>query len=141
MDQSFRLRFELALLLEDYGVTFEYLPRKKNVAAVADALSRLDIDSLKIQEEEEEEEEVLTLLSGSGNSISNIKSIIPIHTALIFKEQAKVKEPGLRERAYTSLITQYKILKGMILFDTKKSNKIYIPQSFRQRTMSTVLVP
>jgi hypothetical protein len=38
------------------------------VVTVADALSRLDIDSLKIQEEE-----VLTLLSGSeNNSISNI---------------------------------------------------------------------
>jgi hypothetical protein len=57
------------LLLEEYGVTFEYLPGKKNVYTVADALSRLDIDSLKIQEEE-----VLTLLSGSENkSISNIK--------------------------------------------------------------------
>jgi hypothetical protein len=55
------------LLLEEYGVTFEYLPGKKNV--VANALSRLDIDSLKIQEEE-----VLTLLSGSeNNSLSNIK--------------------------------------------------------------------
>jgi hypothetical protein len=47
----------LILLLEEYGVTFEYLPGKKN--AVADSLSRLDIDSLKVQEEE-----VLTLLSG-----------------------------------------------------------------------------
>jgi hypothetical protein len=48
------------LLLEEYGVTFEYLLVKtqKNVANVADALSRLDIDSLKIQEDE-----VLTLLS------------------------------------------------------------------------------
>jgi hypothetical protein len=63
-----------------------------------------------------------------------------MHTALIFKEQAKVKEPGLRERAYTNLITQYKILKGMIFFATKKSKKIYIPQSLRQRTMSNVLV-
>jgi hypothetical protein len=79
------------LLLEEYGVTFEYLPGKKNV--VADALSHLDIDSLKIQEEE-----VLTLLSGSeNNSISNIKLTIPMHTALIFKEQAKVK--GLKEKA------------------------------------------
>jgi hypothetical protein len=55
------------LALEEYGVIFEYLSGKKNV--VADASSRLDIDSLKIQEEE-----VLTLLSGSeNNSISNIK--------------------------------------------------------------------
>jgi hypothetical protein len=58
------LRTCCILLLEEYGRTFEYLPRKKNVVAVA--LSRLDIDSLKIQEEE-----VLTLLSVSeNNSIS-----------------------------------------------------------------------
>jgi hypothetical protein len=58
------------------------------VAVVANALSRLKIDSLKIQEEE-----VLTLLSGSENSdISNIQLTISMHTALIFKEQAKVKE-------------------------------------------------
>jgi hypothetical protein len=38
------------LLLEEYGVTFEYLRGKKNVATVADALSHLDIDSLNIQE-------------------------------------------------------------------------------------------
>jgi hypothetical protein len=57
------------LLLEEHEVTFEYLPGKKNV--LADNLSRLDIDSLKIQEETEE---VLTLLSGSeNNSISNSK--------------------------------------------------------------------
>jgi hypothetical protein len=89
------LRSYWLLLLEEYGVIFEYLPGKiqKNVAAVADALSCLDIDSLKIQEEEE----VLTLLSGSeNNSISNIKLTIPMHTALILKEQAKVK--GLREK-------------------------------------------
>jgi hypothetical protein len=71
-------------------LTFEYLPRIKNVAG--DALSRLDIYGLNIHEEE-----VLTLLSGSEkNIISNIK--FPIHTALIFKEQAKVKEPELREK-------------------------------------------
>jgi hypothetical protein len=40
---------------------------------------------------------VLTLLSGSeNNSISNIK--LTMHTALIFKEQAKVKEPRLTEK-------------------------------------------
>jgi predicted RNase H-like HicB family nuclease len=51
--------------------------------------------SLKVQEEEE----VLKLLSESENSIiSNIKSVISMHTALIFKEQAKVKEPRLREK-------------------------------------------
>jgi hypothetical protein len=71
------------VLLEGYGVSFEYLPGKKlkNVEIVADALSRLDIDSLKIQEEE-----LLTLLSGSEiNSISNIKWTIPMHNALIFR--------------------------------------------------------
>jgi hypothetical protein len=50
------------------------------VRSVADALSHLGIDSLKIQEEE-----VLTLLSGSeNNNISNIK--FSMHTALIFKD-------------------------------------------------------
>jgi hypothetical protein len=34
------------LVLEEYGVKFEYLPGKKSV--IVDALSRLDIDSLKI---------------------------------------------------------------------------------------------
>jgi hypothetical protein len=59
------------LLLEEYGVTFEYLPGKKDETVVVDALNRLDIDDLKIQEETQE---VLTLLSGSvNNSISNIK--------------------------------------------------------------------
>jgi hypothetical protein len=56
------------------------------VVSIADALSRLDIYSLKIQEYKGE---VLTLLSGSeNNSIRNIKLTIPLHTALIFKEQA-----------------------------------------------------
>jgi hypothetical protein len=82
----------LSLLPDKYGVTFDYLPGKIQKNVVADALSCLDIDSLKIQEEE-----VLILLSGSeNNSISNIKLTSPMHTALIFKEQAKVK--GLREK-------------------------------------------
>jgi hypothetical protein len=86
------------LVVEEYRVTFEYLPGKvqKNVGTVADALSRLDIDSLNIQEENEE---VLTLLSGSeNNNISNIKLTTLMHTALIFKEQSKVKEQELREK-------------------------------------------
>jgi hypothetical protein len=54
-----------------------------------DALFRLDIDSLKIQEEKQEKS---TLLSGSeSNSIGNIKLTITIHTVLIFKEQTKFK--------------------------------------------------
>jgi hypothetical protein len=54
------------LFLDVYGETFEYLPGNKNkcVVAFADALSRLEIDSLKIQEETEE---ILTILSESEN--------------------------------------------------------------------------
>jgi hypothetical protein len=71
------------------------------MVTVANALSRLDTDSLKIQEEE-----VLILLSGSESiSISNIKYIIPMHTVLIFKEQAKVKHRIKRKRiSPTSLL-------------------------------------
>jgi hypothetical protein len=82
------------LLLEEYGVTFEYLPGKKNVGNVADALSRFDIHSLKNQEEE-----LLTVISGSeNNSISNIKYQINNSKAYCFdlQEQAKVK--GLKEK-------------------------------------------
>jgi hypothetical protein len=57
------------LFLEENGVTFEYLPGKKSLGAVADALSRLDIDSLKIIEEE-----VLTLSSGSETTASVISN-------------------------------------------------------------------
>jgi hypothetical protein len=85
----------LLLLLEEYGVTFEYLPGKKNVGTVADVLSRFDIYSLKIQEEE-----VLTLLSGSENNrISNIKSTIPMRTSLIFKEQTESRNQDYKKMA------------------------------------------
>jgi hypothetical protein len=56
------------LLLKEYGITFEYPPGKKQKNVVADALSRLDIDSQKIQEEE-----AFTLLGSENNSISDIK--------------------------------------------------------------------
>jgi hypothetical protein len=80
----------------------------KNLDTVADALSCLDIDSLKIQEEE-----VLTLLSGSEiNRISNIKCIFPMHTALIFKEQPKVKEPGLRENCLAQPHYSIQLIEG-----------------------------
>jgi hypothetical protein len=59
------------LLLEEYGVTFEYPPEKKQKNVIEDVLSYLDIDILKIQYSKEE---VLTILSGSeNNSIINIK--------------------------------------------------------------------
>jgi hypothetical protein len=82
------LRTCCLLLLEEYGVKFEYLPGKIQKNVLADALSHLDIDSLKIQEEE-----LITILSGSeNNSISNIRFLM--HIDLIFKEQAKVKKTG-----------------------------------------------
>jgi hypothetical protein len=57
----------------------------------------VDIDSLNIQEEKEE---VFTFLSGSGKQQHQyIKLTTQMNTALIFKEQAKVKELELRERA------------------------------------------
>jgi hypothetical protein len=128
------LRTFWLLLLEKYGVTFEYLPGKKqkNVGTDADDLSRLDIDSLKIQEESEE---VLTLLSGSeNNSISNIKCTIPMHTALIFKEQAKVKEPGLREKCLAKPHYSIQHIEGSDLVCYKEM--IYIPQSLIQTLLS-----
>jgi hypothetical protein len=133
------LRICWLLLLEEYGVTFEYLPGKKQKNIVVDALSRLDIDSLKIQEKEEE---ALTLLSGSeNNSISNIKLIILMHTALIFKQQAKVKNVELREKGLAQPHYSIQHIEGYdILWYKDNKQKIYIPQSLRKNTKSTVLV-
>jgi hypothetical protein len=124
------------LLLEEYGVTFEYLPGKMHENDVADTLCRLNIDSLKIQEEE-----VLTLLSGSeNNSISNIKLTIPMYTALIFKEQAKVKDTGLREK---DLAQPHYSIQHIELYDLLcyKDNKQDLHSSIIEKTVkSTVLV-
>jgi hypothetical protein len=110
------------LLLEEYGVTFEYLPAMKNVAAVADTLSRIDIDSLKIQEQNQE---VLTLLSGSeNNSISNIKVTFPMQTALIFRKQAKVKDTRLREKGLAQPHYSIQHIGWYDFFVTKITNKI-----------------
>jgi hypothetical protein len=73
---------------------------------------------------------VLTLLSESeNNSISNIKSTIPAHTALIFKDQAKVKEPGLREKDLAQPYYSIQHIEGYDLLCYKEN--IYIPQSLR----------
>jgi hypothetical protein len=83
---------------------------------------------------------VLTLLSGSeNNSISNIKLTISIHTALIFKEQAKVKDTTLREKGLAQPHYSIQHIEGYDLLCYKE--KIYIPQSLRQATKSTVLIP
>jgi hypothetical protein len=124
------------LLLEEYGVTFEYLPGKKqkNVAVDVVALSHFDIDSQQIQEEE-----VLTLLSGSeNNSIGNIKLPIPMHTALIFKEQAKVK--GLREKSLAQPHYSIQHIEGYDLL-CYKDNKQDLHSSIIEKTAKrTVLV-
>jgi hypothetical protein len=78
---------------------------------------------------------VLTLLSGSeNNSISNIKFPIPMHTALIFKEQATVKEQGLREKGLAQPHYSIQHIEGYDLLCYK--DKIYIPQSLRQSVLS-----
>jgi hypothetical protein len=100
---------------------------------VANPLYCLDIDSLKI--EEEETEEVLKLLSGSeNNSIININYTIPMHTALIFKEQAKVKDQGLREKGLAKSHYSIQQIEGYDLLFYKEN--IYILQSLRQRVLS-----
>jgi Aspartyl protease len=109
------------LLLEEYGVTFEYPPGKKSV--VADALSCLDIDELK-----NTPEEVLTLLSGSEHSNINF----PMYTALIFSEQLKV--PGLRDMGLSQPYYSMQHIEGYDLVCYK--DKIYIPQSLRQKVLS-----
>jgi hypothetical protein len=121
------------LLPEKYGAVFEYLLGKKNVGIVADALSCLDIDNLKIQEEE-----ALTLLSGSeNNSICNIKSTIPMYAALIFNEQAKVK--GLRSKGSAQPHYSIQHIEGYDLLcykDNKQDQHSSIIETNR-----TVLVP
>jgi hypothetical protein len=59
------------LILEGYGVLFEYLPGKIQKDVVVHTLSLVDIDSLKTQEEES-----LTILTGS-EVISNSQCILP----------------------------------------------------------------
>jgi hypothetical protein len=109
------------------------------VGTVADALSPLDIDSLNIQENKEE---VLTLLSGSENkSISNIKSSIPIHTALIFKEKAKVKDTGLREKGLAQPHYSIQHIEGYDILCYKENKQDLHSSIIETTAKSTVLVP
>jgi hypothetical protein len=62
-----------------------------------------------------------------------------MHTALIYKEQAKVKEQGLREKGLAQPHYSIQHIEGYDLLCYKE--KIYIPQSLRQTSKSTVLVP
>jgi hypothetical protein len=75
------------LILDEFGVTFEYLPIKKNVTAVAYDLSHLDIDSLMIQEKKRKEEALILLSGPEHRSIINSKLTIPMHTSFIYKVQ------------------------------------------------------
>jgi hypothetical protein len=62
-----------------------------------------------------------------------------MHTALIFKEQAKVKQPGLRVKGLAQPHYSIQQIEGYDLLCYKE--KTYIPQSLRQTTKSTALVP
>jgi hypothetical protein len=123
------------LLLEEYGAKFEYLPGKKNV--VTDTSSRLEIDSLKIQEEV-----VLTPLSESENNSSTyFKLTNPMHTALILKEQAKVKEVRLGEKGLAQPHYSIQHIEGYHLL-CYKENKLDLHTSIMETNKeSTVLVP
>jgi hypothetical protein len=65
-----------------------------------------------------------------------------MHTALIFKEQAKVKNLELREKGLAQPHYSIQHIEGYDLLCYKDNKqKIYIPQSLRKNTKSTVLVP
>jgi hypothetical protein len=78
---------------------------------------------------------VLTILSGSENNIiSNIKLTFPMHTDFIFKEQAKVKEPRIREMGLAQPHHSIQHVEGYDLLCYNE--KIYISQSLRHRVLS-----
>jgi hypothetical protein len=90
---------------------------------VEDALSCLEIDELRIQIEES-----LKFLRESEHS--SIK--LPMHAALIFKEQVKVQ--GRREKGLSQPFYSMQHIEGYDFLCYK--DKIYIPQLLRQRVLS-----
>jgi hypothetical protein len=62
-----------------------------------------------------------------------------MYTALIVKEQAKVKEPELREKCLAQPHYSIQHIEGYDLLCYKE--KFYIPQSLRESTKSTFLLP
>jgi hypothetical protein len=61
-----------------------------------------------------------------------------MQTALIYKEQAKVKDTGLRQRGLVQPHYSIQHIEGDDLLCYKE--KVYIPQSLRQMVKSTVMV-
>jgi hypothetical protein len=57
-----------------------------------------------------------------------------MHTALIFKEQAKVK--GSRKKSLAQPHYSIQRIEGYDLLCYKDNKKIYIPQSLKQRVLS-----
>jgi hypothetical protein len=84
-----------------------------------DALSRLDIDSLKVQGETEE---VLKLLSGLENNSTN-NNKFPMHTALFLKEQSKVKNVRLREKSLSQAYYSKQHIEGYDLLCYKDEKR------------------
>jgi hypothetical protein len=85
---------------------------------------------------------VLTLLSGSeNNSIRNIKLTIPIHTALIFQEKAKFKEPGLREKGLAQTHYSIQHIEGYDLLCHKYNKQDLHSSIIEMTTKSIVLLP
>jgi hypothetical protein len=101
-----------------------------------DVSFHLDIDILKYQEEE-----VLTLLSGSeNNSIRNIKLTIPMHTDLIFKEQAKVNDVRLREKGLAQTHYSMQHIEGYDILCYKENKQDLHSSIIQKHAKSTVLV-
>jgi hypothetical protein len=76
------------------------------VTLVADSLRKSD-----------SKEEALKVVSGlESYNISNIKSSTPIHTALTFKEQTKVKKLELREKRLAQTHHSIQHIEGCDLF-------------------------